>query len=784
MPFKPPNLLPAGADKPAADGAPPAEPAAGAPATPRSVPPPSLFSEAALEQLRAIENVALFADDDARSDDEYGSFEVTAKPRQWWRSRAFKEGVAALVFAGLMAIIGGILYATLRDTKPALHLNFFFYAALPIAYALISWIVHLIFRTAEWWYFREAGVLYLQPLHRPVTMFIWSLCALGWAKLVGGVWGCSLGLCDLPNYREAATTLAQVLICFVLFCLANLLRAVAAKSISRTFYCSAHYKKAQTALENEFFLLALSQPREEVEAHRAAQLSHGMLAGLSLSLSGKRKSKSADTLGTARDASVPASEARDTVGDLPASGGGAAAAADDQQRRAGPAETSLHRRVTAMAAGHPLMRSGSLSRSARARDAGAAGSAGRRTPTLSPRGGAIEMSADVAAAKDVETGLPPLARFSRDPAGTGGGAAAAAAAARRAKKAAPTRGQMERMREAVAIKTLSALIHRYSSQSEEQIKEEQVKAREFAQGLFLNIKGDADRDYIVVDDIAFFMDGPAVARAFAWLDRDHDARIGADEVAGAVVSLVKQRADMAATLQDTDSIVSALALGIGAVLHVVFLAFYLLVFGVDILQGFSTLSTSVLALTFVFGETLKSVFENALYLFVTHAFDVGDIVMLPGETSTFRVRKIGLMTSGLLKGNGDLTVWPNAKLRTNCLVNLTRSSPRSDSVSFLMDAPGKTELLKEKVLAAVKAHCTEGAAASEFSEAPFVAWRDVEPPLKLRLQVSYCLTFSGENGGRAVAARDGVIGAVMRALAEGGASYSTGDSQPCRVKME
>jgi hypothetical protein len=47
-------------------------------------------------------------------------------------------------------------------------------------------------------------------------------------------------------------------------------------------------------------------------------------------------------------------------------------------------------------------------------------------------------------------------------------------------------------------------------------------------------------------------------------------------------------------------------------------------------------------------------------------------------------------------------VWPNVKLRTNCLVNLTRSSPRSDTVSFVLDAPGETEKLKEMVNAAVK----------------------------------------------------------------------------------
>ena len=74
----------------------------------------------------------------------------------------------------------------------------------------------------------------------------------------------------------------------------------------------------------------------------------------------------------------------------------------------------------------------------------------------------------------------------------------------------------------------------------------------------------------------------------------------------------------------------------------------------------------MLALTFVFGESLKSVFENSIYLFVAHAFDVGDHLQVAGEASSWRVKKIGLMNSTFLKANGDVLVVPNAKLRTRC----------------------------------------------------------------------------------------------------------------------
>lgn len=291
-------------------------------------------------------------------------------------------------------------------------------------------------------------------------------------------------------------------------------------------------------------------------------------------------------------------------------------------------------------------------------------------------------------------------------------------------------------------------------------------------------------DYITIDDVAFFVEGAATQRCFAWLDRDHDGAVSADEVADAMAGLVGARRDLASTLQDTDSIVSALATGLGAVLHAVFLAFYLLIFGVDIIQGFSTLSAAVLALTFVFGESLKAVFENSIYLFVAHAFDVGDMLMVAGETSAWRAKKIGLMNSTFLKSNGDLLVVPNAKLRTSAVVNLSRSQGRWDSVSMTIDFPKDPAALKAKVTAALEAQCVKGPAASEFQGMPTVRWAEVEAPLKLKLSVGYTLTFAGDQSGRALNARDGLIGAVTRALADAGATFTQPSGTTLRLKGE
>jgi hypothetical protein len=51
--------------------------------------------------------------------------------------------------------------------------------------------------------------------------------------------------------------------------------------------------------------------------------------------------------------------------------------------------------------------------------------------------------------------------------------------------------------------------------------------------------------------------------------------------------------------------VATLEAGIGFLFHFVFAAIYLLVWGMDIVKGFSTFSATVLALTFVFGNSVR-----------------------------------------------------------------------------------------------------------------------------------------------------------------------------------
>jgi hypothetical protein len=72
-----------------------------------------------------------------------------------------------------------------------------------------------------------------------------------------------------------------------------------------------------------------------------------------------------------------------------------------------------------------------------------------------------------------------------------------------------------------------------------------------------------------------------------------------------------------------------------------------------------------------------------LFLFVEHAFDVGDLLEVEGMQ--YRVKKIDLMYTLMVKSTGEHSYYPNTRLITLPVLNLTRATGRTDKVVFSLD---------------------------------------------------------------------------------------------------
>ena len=86
----------------------------------------------------------------------------------------------------------------------------------------------------------------------------------------------------------------------------------------------------------------------------------------------------------------------------------------------------------------------------------------------------------------------------------------------------------------------------------------------------------------------------------------------------------RERKALALTLNDTKTAVNKLNQMANVVVGIVVFALWLFILGIETTHFFVFLSSQVLLTVFVFGNTLKTVFEAIVFLFMMHPFDVGD----------------------------------------------------------------------------------------------------------------------------------------------------------------
>ncbi|KAF2287164.1 hypothetical protein GH714_038527 [Hevea brasiliensis] len=96
------------------------------------------------------------------------------------------------------------------------------------------------------------------------------------------------------------------------------------------------------------------------------------------------------------------------------------------------------------------------------------------------------------------------------------------------------------------------------------------------------------------------------------------------------------------------------------------------------------ISSQILLIAFVFGNSAKNVFEAVIFVFVVHLFDVGDRCIIDGTTMT--VDEMTIMTTKFKRDDdGELICYPNAVLATTPIKMLYKIPQKSDCLEFGID---------------------------------------------------------------------------------------------------
>lgn len=95
----------------------------------------------------------------------------------------------------------------------------------------------------------------------------------------------------------------------------------------------------------------------------------------------------------------------------------------------------------------------------------------------------------------------------------------------------------------------------------------------------LNLAG-LSRNEILLEDLEWFLPKDKAAAAMKVLDVDGDGKVSLTDIRDAVVSIYRERRNLAFTLKDTSSVINKLEFVFSVVFHFITTVFYLLLFRV------------------------------------------------------------------------------------------------------------------------------------------------------------------------------------------------------------
>lgn len=104
------------------------------------------------------------------------------------------------------------------------------------------------------------------------------------------------------------------------------------------------------------------------------------------------------------------------------------------------------------------------------------------------------------------------------------------------------------------------------------------------------------------------------------------------------VNAFRERRALALTLNDTKTAVNKLHRMVNVLVGILIAIIWLLILGIATSKFLVFISSQLLLVAFIFGNTCKTVFEAIIFLFVIHPFDVGDRCEIDGVQ--VRLRKI------------------------------------------------------------------------------------------------------------------------------------------------
>ncbi|KAL3321786.1 hypothetical protein AABB24_039417 [Solanum stoloniferum] len=194
---------------------------------------------------------------------------------------------------------------------------------------------------------------------------------------------------------------------------------------------------------------------------------------------------------------------------------------------------------------------------------------------------------------------------------------------------------------------------------------------------------------------------------------------------------------------------------------IIILVIWLLILRVATMHFLVFLSSQILLVVFIFGNSAKTTFEAIIFLFVMHPFDVGDRVEVDGVQMV--VEEMNILTTVFLRYDNQKIIYPNTVLSTKPISNYYRSPDMGDSVDFsihISTSMEKIAMMKEKITRYIENR------SDHWYPAPMIVMRDVEDMNGIKWSVWLSHTMNHQDMGERWARRALLIEEMVKTFRE------------------
>ncbi|EOA31953.1 hypothetical protein CARUB_v10015195mg [Capsella rubella] len=314
----------------------------------------------------------------------------------------------------------------------------------------------------------------------------------------------------------------------------------------------------------------------------------------------------------------------------------------------------------------------------------------------------------------------------------------------------------------VSLTTLDeqALQNTSEDESTRQIRSEK-EAKAAARKIFKNVAQPGTK-HIYLEDLMRFLPVDEAMKTMSLFEGALvTKKITKSALKNWLVNAFRERRALALTLNDTKTAVNKLHHMISFLTAIVIIVIWLILLEIATSKYLLFLTSQVVLLAFMFGNSLKTVFESIIFLFIIHPYDVGDRLVI--DSVEMVVEEMNILTTVFLRADNLKIVYPNILLWQKAIHNYHRSPDMGEEVTccvHITTPPEKIVAIKQRISSYI-----DSKPEFWYPKADIIV-KDVENLNIVRLAIWPCHKINHQNMGERYTRRALLVEEVIKILLE------------------